>query len=310
MKLFRATAWLALRIGVALLLYAFLFNSLEWEVLREQLLNASLPWFAATILVICAGIWLSAWRWQLALGILAVRRSFRELLLRYWSGTFYNNVLPGSIGGDVVRIAGLTRSGVAFGISAQSVLADRLIGLWAGLLLGLLACLWPSQAPYRLELGLLFAASVTAGVLAVWLLPRLSRYVPARFTRFVALADQFHDRRWLHVTGLALVFQVLVVLTLYFAALTLRTPIPLVAAGIYAPAVVLITLVPISLNGLGLREVSLVALLAGVGVTAESATLIGIVNYVAVIIGSLPGGISGLFVGAEARQTAEVSHRP
>ena len=282
--------WLALRLLTGIVLLALLLHSLNLQALIRQLHHVDWPWMGVAFVSLVAGILLSALRWQIVLDMLGVQRSYGELLLRYWSGSFYNAVLPGSIGGDVVRAGGLARSGIPLATTVMSVFVDRAIGLWVNILMGLLSSLWPLPAPYRGTLGLLFGAVGGGGLLIVLLAPVLWRYLPRRLQRLVELGPLLRERwRW-SVLGYTALFQVCVVLHPYAIGLALHTPISMRIWSLYMPAVVLATLLPISLNGIGIREGALVVLLAGIGVSAETAALLGVLIYVTSVLSTLPGG--------------------
>ena len=132
---------------------------------------------------------------------------------------------------------------------------------------------------------------VASGLLAVWIVLKFYRIVPQRFQRYVEFARfTRHSRMW-YIIFLSLAFQLLVVLHLYAAAQALQTPLIFLACCIYAPAVVLTTLLPISLNGIGVREATLVFLLASNNIPPEAAALIGSTIYITTILSSLPGGL-------------------
>ena len=283
--------WLALRLLAGIVLLVILLHSLNLPRVIGQLHHVDWRWLCVGFASLVAGILLSALRWQIVLDLLGVQRSYGELLLRYWSGSFYNAVLPGSIGGDVVRIGGLATSGIPLATSMLSVFVDRTLGLWVNILMGLLSSLWPHPAPYRGALGLLFGAIVAGGLLGVCLAPMLWRYVPRRLQRVIDLATLLRERwRW-SVLGLAALFQVCVVLHAYAIGMALHTPVSMRYWSLYMPAVVLATLLPISLNGIGIREGTLVVLLAGIGVSGETAALIGVLIYVTSVLSTLPGGL-------------------
>src|SRR5919199_3292719 len=195
--------WLALRLLTGVVLLGLLLHSLNLQALIRQLHHVDWRWMGVAFVSLVGGIVLSALRWQIVLDLLGVQRPYGEVLLRYWSGSFYNAVLPGSIGGDVVRVGGLARSGIPLATSMLSVFVDRTLGLWVNILMGLLSSLWPHPAPYRGALGLLFGAIVAGGLLGVWLAPMLWRFVPRRLQRLVELATLLRERwRW-SVLGLA-----------------------------------------------------------------------------------------------------------
>ncbi|PDW03236.1 lysylphosphatidylglycerol synthase transmembrane domain-containing protein [Candidatus Viridilinea mediisalina] len=297
--------WFWLRLSVAVVVMLWLFTSFDWLTLRQQVFQIDVGWALLGLVIPLFGILLSALKWQGVLRLLGVERSYAELLGHYWSGTFYNNVLPGSIGGDVVRIGGLKTTGVSFFTATLSVFIDRITGIWVGMLIGLGACLWPSELPHRDVLGFAFGTLVLGGIVAVWLLPKLHDMLPQRWQRYGTLATTLQDRRWLPTLAMAWLFQSLVVLHLWVALYALQSPLSLLACAIYAQAVVVVTLVPISLNGIGVRETALVVLLAGSQVAPEVAALAGSMMYLTAVLSSLPGGLALLSVRGDRHTSYE-----
>lgn len=284
--------WLALRLIIGTSLIIWLLRSLDWASFEHAFRQINWFWGAICVLIPLSGIPLSARKWHGVLHLFGVRIPYPRVLSLYWSGTFYNNVLPGSIGGDVVKIGGLSQDHVSLADATLSVLLDRLSGLWVGMLIGLLAALWPSNLPLREPLGLLFAGIVGGGLLGALLLPRFLQALPTRWQRFAALGPMIWQRSFLVTLGLAAAFQSLVVLHVWAAGLAFQTPLSLLASALYAQALVVITLIPISLNGIGVRETALVFFLAGLGVPPEIATLMGFTLYVTGVLASLPGGLT------------------
>lgn len=302
-------AWvkLAVRLAVTLGLYALLLFSVDATELLQLLGDIDWRWLSLALAIPTIGIPLSALRWQLLLRQYSVVRPYRELLLRYWSGSFYNTVLPGSVSGDVIRVSGLSRSGVPLATSTFSVLADRVIGLWICMVLGLLSAMWPSNLPHRYLLGAIFAVGIGGSVLGLWFLSQVQRWRWKRLDRPRSLLALTRVRPRPALVLLAVAFQWLVVLHLYVVALALHAPISLLACGVYMPAVVLATLLPISLNGMGVREAVLTLLLAGIGVSPERATLIGLMMMTTSTISSLPGGITTLLLSFWIKHDVQTS---
>ncbi len=298
---------LVIRLSVTVGLYALLLAAMNVGELAQLIAAIDWRWLSAGLAIPLVGIPLSALRWQVLLHHHGIDRPYRELLLRYWSGSFYNTVLPGSVSGDVVRVGGLTKSGVPLGLSAFSVLADRCIGLWLCLVIGLVSSIWPSRLPHRLLLGSVFAAGLSGSLLALWLLQYVPRGGWRWLQRALGLVALLRVRPSRSLLLLALVFQWLVIVHLYVVARAVQAPISLLASGLYMPAVVLAALLPVSLNGLGMREAVLVVLLAGLGVSREHAALVGLLLLLTSTISSLPGGIALLLLPLEIKQDVQTS---
>ncbi len=298
---------LMLRLSVTVGLYALLLSTVNVGELTQLLAAIDWRWLAAGLVIPLVGIPLSALRWRVLLHHYGVDRGYRELLLRYWSGSFYNTVLPGSVSGDIVRVGGLTRSGVSLALSTFSVLADRFIGLWFCLLIGLVSSLWPSRLPHRVLLGVVFVAGLSGSLLALWLLQYVRRSRWRWLDRAQSLVALLRVWPGWSLLLLALAFQCLVIVHLYVVARAVQAPISLLASGLYMPAVVLAALLPVSLNGLGIREAVLVVLLAGIGVSSEQATVVGLLILLTSTISSLPGGIAALLLPLGIKQDVQSS---
>ena len=85
-------------------------------------------WLAGAMLLTLAGIVLSAARWQAVLAAMGQHTRFGRLLSHYLAGQFVANVLPTTIGGDVLRVSRLTRDSGAGPTSFASVVLERLTG--------------------------------------------------------------------------------------------------------------------------------------------------------------------------------------
>lgn len=285
----RKAYWFWFKIGGTLLLVLLLLRSLDWARLIIQFQQADGMWLFSGWLISLTGILVSAAKWQRILRQVAIDRPYPEILGRYWAASFYNNLLPGSIGGDVIRIAGLARSGAAVTTVTLSVLADRATGLWAGMVLGLAGTLMSKSLPYRSLLLPAFTLLVVGGMLAVLLVPTLTRWLPQHLTRLVALGALLRRIRLLPTLSWSIAFQALVVLQFYVLARALQIPVGASECAVYAQATVLATLLPISLNGIGVREATLVFFLGTIGVRPEAATVMGTLIYMTAALASLLG---------------------
>ena len=290
-RLLRSVGFIG-RFATAIVLCTVLLRTIDLPKLLEQLHTVDWRWLLVSVLSQVVGIALSTYRWQVMLEVLGEQQPYRQLLLRYWSGTFFSVVLPGVVGGDIVRVGSLARAGIPLSVSALSVIPDRAIGLWMNTLTGLLSSLWPSQLPHRDTLGYIFGLLVGGGLLIVWLAPALADYLPARLRRYSTLGGLLGTHRLTYVLALAALFQVFVLLHAYAIAQAVHVPIAALVWGLYLPAVILVTVLPISLNGLGVREAALVVFLTGIDVSRETAVLIGFLMYVMTVVSSLPGGLA------------------
>jgi uncharacterized membrane protein YbhN (UPF0104 family) len=139
---------LALRIAIAIALLALAIWAAGPARIEKQLQQVALPWFLAALGVMALSQWVSVWRWESIARIFGLRVQRRALALAYAQGMTVNVLLPGAtLGGDTLRSVRLQALGNPLGVSALTVLLDRLSGLWVLCVLslltgGVLAALW------------------------------------------------------------------------------------------------------------------------------------------------------------------------
>ncbi|HET9730068.1 MAG TPA: lysylphosphatidylglycerol synthase transmembrane domain-containing protein [Acidimicrobiia bacterium] len=269
------------------------------------------------LLMTLLGVVLSAWRWQRVLMVFDVQPSLRTLTRHYLAGLFVGNALPGTIGGDVLRVSRLSTSIESSTTAFASVVLERLTGflaLPAFVLLGFVVR--PSLLDHNHAWIALLIAGITLTVLAVILFAAGHSRVAGRFadndnwTRFIGAVHVGVDRlrrdprQAFPVLATAFVYQlsVISVFGLIFRALDL--PVPLAALFAFAPAVLMVQVLPISLSGLGVREGALVLFLHPLGVSREQAFAAGLLWWGALLIVSMLGA-PAFAIGHRRRTRAE-----
>ena len=133
MPLRLASGWarLALRLAAAIALMAAAVWVVGPERLRRQLEHVDPLWLCGAVLVMAASQWVSVLRWETIAKIFGLRVRMRSLALAYAQGMTVNVLLPGAtLGGDALRSVRLQGLGNPLGVSALTVLLDRLSGLW------------------------------------------------------------------------------------------------------------------------------------------------------------------------------------
>jgi uncharacterized membrane protein YbhN (UPF0104 family) len=225
---------------------------------------------------------------------------------------YFNLVLPTSVGGDVVRAWCLDAKTGRRLNAFLSVLVDRLSGL---LILLLVACV--GVAVYPRPLPFLVVGSVwslaAAALLGLLLLPALTRWT-ARFERLTQLAEGVrfygrHPRLLLGTAALSVVVQLANVLLVYCVGQAIGLPVPAVYYLIFVPLVSLLTLLPISLNGMGIREWTTALFLDPLGVSGGAALCLALLWFFAMTTVSLLGGLVYHF-GRFPRPEGQHHHGP
>lgn len=271
-------------------------------------------WFAVALAVMAGCVVLGAFRWWLLLEGAGIHVAARDSIRPYAISFVLNILLPTAVAGDAVRTWVLgKRSGRLLGAAAATVV-DRLTALaclfavgWAAYALDrhavpesvLVAFAWVTAAlTVALALGIMSALGVRP---LVHRLPeRLASMVREswRIVRGWAASGQLV----LKVVALGLAYQVLVVAVFVLAAKTVGIELPFALAAVSTPIVVLATLIPISVGGLGIREGGFVILLGQAGIDAADATVVSLLSATTIVIASAAvAGATYLFAAVGTR---------
>ncbi len=287
-------AWLASRLSLRPL------HDLGW---RPQ----ALAWLAGSLLLIAGGVVLSALRWHRVLVALEVPAPLGSLVRHYLAGLFVGNVLPSTIGGDVLRVARLASASGDAPRALASVTLERLTG-WLVLpvltLVGLAAnpgLRRVAPGPTRSALAFALATLFLLGVILVLASgPAFGRRLARsqgwrRFTGAVHLGLARLRRApgmVFEVLTVSFAYQLAVVVAAFLAAKALGVGIGWTAVLAFFPVVAIVQVLPLTLGGLGTREAALIFFLHPFGVPEAHAFAFGLLLY------ALNLGVS--FLGAPA----------
>ena len=128
---------LALKLGASGLLLVFVLSRIDGASLFHSFAQSDPSLNLIATLVALLGWGINTFKWQILLVAPGVNISFRELLRLNFVGIFYNLVLPGQVGGEIVKGVQLTQRGISKSTAALSIGADRVTSLLALLVLGL-----------------------------------------------------------------------------------------------------------------------------------------------------------------------------
>jgi uncharacterized protein (TIRG00374 family) len=302
-----------LRTAISLLLLGWLIVSIDWSKIWSTLAGASPIWLAPAAAWIVAAVAVSVIKWRLILRAQGVKVGWLDLWRAYWIGLFFNNFLPSSIGGDVFRIIHIGRlTDDAAGVAA-SVIVERLLSALAMALLGLAASFWVFGAlqQVRLLFMLLLAVSLLlTGWLAWGWIPAFVTVRQGKIScfirRFISCGGWLkkHPQALFWTLFWSVVFQVAYAAANFSLFQGLRLfQVSLWDAMFVIPATGVLAMLPLSINGYGIREGAYVFLLAPFGVARAPAFSASVLFAFLVSLCSLWGGI--LWLGAGDRKGVE-----
>lgn len=305
---------------VSVLLLVFVMNRVDFGAVVSTLTTPHWGWLAAAVAVFAASALGGALQWAWILRTAGLRTPVAEMIRVYWVGLFFNNFLLGNVGGDAVKIVDLGRREGRTGAVLGATALDRLMGLFALTILAL-ATLGAARAaglPSPPALPLWAALAVWGGGMTALLSRRISGVVVGLFERlpwerpaqrlsaFLAEFRRFREHpAWLlRLFVLALVVQFMRVLTHLLAGWGLGIVFggaQILQLFVAVPLLGILLSLPVSVNGLGLREVAAASLFVTVGVTAaeEPAVAMEFAAWLVQVAVSLVGG--ALFLSGRRR---------
>ena len=286
----------ATRAGVGLLVIGFLLWKYDARPVLRILGRENLEYFVATVAIYVAGQVMSAWRWQLLAAVVGVRARFSDFLGYYFVGLFTNLFVPGLLGGDALRAVYLGRRTHRLGEAVASVVADRGTGLIALFwLAALMAVLIPSAlAPPIIKAIVLTGAAALAIVLLAPLAAMMLPHLPRLLRRGLGVVHPYLHRPLSMLPGFSLSFllQVSLGMAQWILARGLGLPQPLAVFLLCVPIANVAAGLPVTLNGLGVRETAYLVLFGMAGMARDDAIALGLLWFAASMLGGLTGAIA------------------
>jgi len=294
-KMVKAFLSVSLRIAISLFLLLWLFSRADIsEILHSFRLIHAKVWAVAFVLYLLSQI-CSSLRWFVLSSALHFKGKFATYLKYYFVGMFFNMFLPSAIGGDVLKVFFLSRGGNSKLRASYSILSDRLFGLWAMFILGSCALyLAPRVLPGKFRAILvLIAVSMT---FAAVFMPAFRRMVQTVFPALAiplesAMAFWQQPGSLFSALTLSLILQFLGMYIVYLLGRGLGIPCRVEFYFAAFPLVAVLTILPISLSGLGIREGGFVYFLGLKGVLPEKAIALSLGFFAVQASAALIGGI-------------------
>jgi len=280
-----------LKLALTAGLLIFVFRSVDLGDVWSRIVGINPLWLVAAMLLVAAGYVLCGLRWAWVSQGLGIPVSRARKIRLYFLGMFASLFLPSTIGGDVIRgvllAKGEGREGIGMA-AAASVILDRANGLYALLLL-LTVCLAMVAVPVAWWWGWL---ALVAGMwIALPILPRLVGWLPERLAQVksLPLREPGFVRMWWRSMPVSLVFQLMIVQAHFFLGMAVGLQMSWPAFAVMVGLVAVVTMLPISLNGFGVREVGYVGFAGYFGGDTAAAAAMAALWVIVLALSSLPG---------------------
>jgi uncharacterized protein (TIRG00374 family) len=271
------------------------------EVL-QNIKNINFLYFVIAIFSIFLYYFIFSLRWRSLLTAqkidISKGRSYSYIIISF----FFNNFLPSGLGMDIIRSAyagGKENFEKALGASIM----ERVLGIIGMMLIGIIAILsWKRDFAklyiYSVIILLILLIYYLLTSLKVsWLKEKLLSIkflnLGASIRNFYRAFKTYKSKRKIVIRGIgySILLQLVVILINFFIAKGLSLSIPLFALFAYIPLITVISLIPITINGLGLRETFYVIFFSSFNIAKSEAFSISLLFFVASVIASCVGGI-------------------
>jgi uncharacterized protein (TIRG00374 family) len=300
----RRTAWRALQLLVSGGLIALLLWQLDVGRTAELIGDANAGYLALALALHVGTTWLMAWRWQVLLASKGIHEPLGWLTKLYFVSYAAGQVLPTSVGGDAIRILEhARRRPEARAEAAGAVVMERLVG-GAGTLVLVVAGLAVAAGRYDLGAFLWLAVAFLAAMLLTGVLifsPRIALALERAFSHLRRLERPLRSfYRALHgyrhrigalagATAITLAMQLARIVGMWLCGEAVGVDVSPFVYLILGPLLFLVTMMPLTINGLGVREAFFVAFLARFDVSNEAAFATGFLFFALTVVAALPG---------------------
>lgn len=292
----------AVKAAVSAVLLWLLARTVDLEAVARQIAGAD-PLLLIVALVLAGAVLpMAAIRWQLVTRSIDAEVTPGDALSITAIGWFFNQTLPSTIGGDAVRIFLAWRTGISKTGAIHGIVLDRLMGLFVVLLLAtfflppLLAGL---DAAFQRWFLIAFVVAGYGGYITLFAIASdvaapLDRFGVGRLARALsrdARASLVSLSPGAVIFALSVVLQIVQIASVYVIGAALGLGVSFFAIMAAVPAVLLISSLPVSLAGWGVREQSMVLALGAMGVAASDALAVSVLFGISWIVIGLPGAL-------------------
>lgn len=297
------------KIALSVVLLSILLSHTDLQDLFAAVKTAQPGWvFAALVMYVVSQV-VSAWRWMILAKAVGFEEPFGKYFRSYFSGLYMNLFAPSTVAGDIGRalfIAGPNRSRA---LALTTVIADRALGFVVLVFIGAVAVI---TQPYRLP-PLVYLSSwiVPPAALLLWLYgPQLMVRVFSPESRWRLLIERDLDPYWkdsrllINTSVIAAVMHVLQILAQIVLAWAIGLEVPPMFFFIFVPIVNIIGMLPISFNGIGVREAGYIFFMALVGVESHSALAVGLLSSGIVLVTGIGGGLVFILSRSQLRRAS------
>ena len=289
-----------------------IFSKIE---ISEFILNIKKIGFAAISVLLLLALLkfvVETMRWRFVLKAIGFKFKFNYLLSLYLIGGFFSNFLPSTIGGDLARTAFIKGQNLKVSSAANTILFERFTGLYSVFMMCLLAVAvgWSRMSEYLRVFILLYS---TIGIVVMSLIYIFfnkitdlfsileNKYSFKSFKKIGSILktldfSNYKKKTIISTMLFSIMMQLVVISVTVLVGISMGLKqVEISTYFIIMPPVWIITMLPISINGLGIREGVFALFLSNLGVSVEQSTALSLLSFLPFVSLSLVGGAVFMF---------------
>ncbi|MEW6001535.1 MAG: lysylphosphatidylglycerol synthase transmembrane domain-containing protein [Nitrospirota bacterium] len=319
-KLIRKKIWVYLRLIFGIFLLLLLIRMIDMEQMRIIITSAVPHLIILGFLGILLNCLLMTYRWASILWIQQPDISFGHLMRFYFTSAFLGNFLPVNVSSDIFRIYCASKYTCDIKGSISSILVDRIIGTFSLAIVTMIAFM-ALQKTNQIKIGLATSYSIFAVLLCSILIPLalrqaividvirnlLSRFEGRLFKKARDMLEnilmyQYQHQVIVKVLLISFLSHLNTILVYYIIAESFSANTSIGYFFLFIPLTSFLTMLPLSVGGIGVLEAGMVFLFSKVGMPIEMCLSIAISYRVLLIIATLPGGVVYAIKGFPAKK--------
>ncbi|WP_029935976.1 lysylphosphatidylglycerol synthase transmembrane domain-containing protein [Thiomicrospira pelophila] len=286
-----------IKLVISVLIVSFIIYKVDFSSVWSSMLNAKLDYLVIALLLLILSQVVAAYRWSLIMGLLDYTHPLSFYLKSYFKGALFNQLLPTSIGGDAYRVAEVKAHGGRTREAFYGVFIDRIVGLIGLLVITLAASLLandllPSHVFYLINSLILAAFFGFFVLLALHKIHWFDRFSITRL--FYDLSHRFRSvyktpKRIAQQLALSILIHLLAMIAIFGIGHSVGINEPIATYLVIIPPAILLTVLPISFAGWGVREGALIVLFMMIGVEQAQVLAMSLLFGILLILAALPG---------------------
>jgi uncharacterized membrane protein YbhN (UPF0104 family) len=311
----------AIKILVSGALLYLALRKASFADLASRLDLTSAAWLFVAVAVVFLQIFVGVLRWRIVSVEAGAPLPLRQAMRYNVIGTFFNQTLPSSIGGDAVRLWLVARSGAGWRAATYSIFVDRAVGLIALAIMIVASLPWSSHliadAYGRSALTLLDFAALAGGagflVIGVLPWPWLKKWWATHHIHACSVIANrviFSARNEPAIVILSFLIHILAVVIAWCVVQSISAPVAFEQTFLLIPPVMLITMLPISIAGWGVREATMGLAFGYAGLVTNEGVNISLLFGAVYFVAGAIGGLVWIFSAEKAAKDTEQIEAP